>query len=462
MKKVIYLLLALAFAMPSHGQVELKKHSPDLAGHNALIREWLDTVSISYVVTEKGEKYFVRDIRGHTTAVIAPIPREMTITDMEIVTEYLYFCGTYEYGNVTYGMVGLLNIPNTFLWGQPYHIGLFDWVLNNYGGRLRMTKPSKVGSTWNYPTSDIFISVVGEIELEDQQGIITTQTAVCEAFSPATLSSWECSYYWCDDPDITFTDITETDYYYVAVGRHNTRQTTLIKQFNVPVPLTVHPRPFTLLANNVNSGYIEQVFDSKTDGVVLTVATKNDEFVLTNYYYDGYSAGSTIKQFLAGSPRPVLTETFRLPQNSLPQVSPYWRLREIQYDQISGKTFILQDMDNPISPITESVVCEYDLLSSTLLGLFTLPGYYVFGMGSWSGAGFQIIGDNSGMMTYMRKKNGLNSFCGISVQKTHDKNHPSTDPTPITEYDIGYQPMIIPPQNIITLRTIKIIYDCIK
>lgn len=88
MKKVIYLLLALAFAMPSHGQVELKKHSPDLAGHNALIREWLDTVSISYVVTEKGEKYFVRDIRGHTTAVIAPIPREMTITDMEIVTEY--------------------------------------------------------------------------------------------------------------------------------------------------------------------------------------------------------------------------------------------------------------------------------------------------------------------------------------------------------------------------------------
>lgn len=368
MKKVIYLLLALAFAMPSHGQVELKKHSPDLAGHNALIREWLDTVSISYVVTEKGEKYFVRDIRGHTTAVAASIPQEMTVTDMDAYSEYLYFCGTYKNAGHIYGMVGILNAVNTFSWGQPYHIGLFNWVDNANGGDIRMVNPLKVGCTKITFSSDIFVSLVGDVEVKDAAGNITMQTAVCEAMSDATFSYWKSSYYYYpNDPDIVFTDITETDSFYVAVGRY---------------------------AGNVSSS---------------------------------------------------------------------WKLYDIQHDKLSGFTFVLQDMDYPVNATIASTVCEYKLPSPPYMGFFTNPGYIVHGMGSWSGAGFHTIGDNAGMMTYMRKQGGTSSSCGKAVKKQYIDNIDAVKKGHLTAVERST------PQHSIIIHTItpslspiKIIYDCVK
>ena len=454
MKKVIYLLLALAFAMPSHGQVELKKHSPDLAGHNALIREWLDTVSISYVVTEKGEKYFVRDIRGHTTAVAASIPHGMTITDMEVVTEYLYFCGTYDTNNTTYGMVGVLNIANTFSWGQPYHIGLFGWSNDSINGYIRMTRPRRVGSTWNYQTSDLFVSVVGDIERKDSNGNLTIQTGVCETFTDATFSPWQCGYYWCDNPDIVFTDITETDNYYVAVGRHSPHGLTLIKRFNVSTT-----RPFTRQTNITDFGNISYVQDDVTEGTVLAVATKKDSFVTVNYYSNSTSAGSTVNLFDAHSP--TFKRNIKLQQSTTPAVSSSWALREIQYDSINKMTFVLQDMDYPVHTTIRSTICEYNLWSSTQHGLFTVPGYPVYGMGAWSGAGFQIAGDASGNLTYMRKQGGASSVCGELTKRKYLVNSLTVDSLQISEHGFGYNPMITTSYQE-RLIPIKIFYDCIQ
>ena len=461
-KQIIMVLLALMLAFPMHGQVELKKHSPELAGNQALIREWLDTVSISYVVTEKGEKYFVRDIRGHTTAVAASIPEEMTIADMEVKDEFLFFCGTYDSNSTTYGMVGVLNIANTFTWMQPYHIGLFDWTTDSLSGLVRMTKPKRVGSTWNNASSDIYVSVVGEIELKDPAGHITQQTGVCEAFTDVTFSPWKSSYYWCDEPEVVFTDITETDNYYVAVGRHAALGTTLIKRFKVPTPFVPSQRPFTYYIHIENYGSIENVPDDFTEGDVLTVATKKDSFVVANYYRNSTSAGSAVKLFDANSPIATLAKAIKLQQNTIPSVSSAWELREIQYDYQSGMTFVLQDMDYPINATVKSTVCEYDLWSTSSNGWFTIPGYSVYGMGCWSGAGFQIVGDAAGELTYMRKGGGISSSCETTARHTYTVVSPNVELLPIHEHGIGYNDCMIPKSRQAQLRPIKIIYDCVK
>lgn len=456
-RQLILAMLTLLLAIPACGQVELKKHSPELAGHQALIREWLDTVSISYVVTEKGEKYFVRDIRGHTTAVAASIPIEMTVTDMEVYGELLYFCGTYDSNKTTYGMVGVLNVVNTFLWMQPYHIGLFDWTTDSLGGQIRMTRPQRVGSTWNFATSDLYVSVVGEIEHMDPSGHVTLQTGVCEACTDVTFSSWECSYYWCDDSDVVFTDITETDNYYVAVGRHATLGTTLIKRFKVPTPFVLNQRPFTYWTHIENFGHIEYVQDDVTEGKVLTIAIEKDSFAVVNYYKDSTSAGSTVKLFDATSPLSSLARTIKLQQNTVPLVSSAWMLREIQYDHFSGMTFVLQDMDYPVNATITSIVCEYNLWSTN--GLFTAPGYSVYGMGRWSGSGFQVVGDGSGNLTYMRKKGGIISSCGQLTKHQYKIMYPVVKRLPINEHGIGYNDMITKVYQE-RLRPIVIIYDC--
>lgn len=464
-RNLMVALLVCFLTIPVHGQIELIKHSPDVAGKNALIREWIDTVSISYVESEKGVKYFVQDIKGHTTALAAPIPEGMTVVDMEVRSEFLYFCGTYNYQGITKGMVGILNIPNTFTWGQPYHIGLFEWVNDSLGGQIRMTTPQRIGSTWNNASADFFVSVVGKIEHKDPFGNITKLTGVCEAFTDATFSPWESGYYWCDDPDIVFTDITETDNFYVAVGRHATRQTTLVKRFTVPIPLIPFPptpRPFTYHTNIVDFGQIDEVTDDITEGNVLTVATYADFFVLTNYYRDATSAGNTVKLFDASGL--ILSQSIRLQQNTTPVVSPAWTLREIQHDNSSGKTFVLQDMDYPASSGIASTICESELTPLSSIGLVTQPGFNSHGMGAWSGAGFQTIGDNSGELSYMRKKGGKYSSCKTSTVVYYEDNFPSVNiqQIPITEHGIGYQDMSTPQQDIVQLTPIKIIYDCVE
>lgn len=460
-------MLACLSAIPAQGQIELKKHTKKLAGEKALIREWLDTVSISYLVTPDGKKYFVQDIRGHSTAIAASVSPNMTVTDMEIISEYLYFCGQYDTLGTTYGIVGVLNIPNTFLWAQPYHIGLLNWVNNDHGGNIRMTNPQRVGASWNNYSSSLYISVVGDVEIKGPAGNYSAQTGVCDVTTDPTLSSWECAYYWCDDPDIVFTDITETDKYYVAVGRHDTRGTTLVKPFYSPSPYNTFTHPFT--DDYVNSGYIDEITDDITEGSVLTVAEIGDKFSLVNYYRNAASAGSTVKliNVQPSTPPPVtpvtnIIQSIKLQQSNTPTVSPNWNLREIQYDDQSGWTFVLQDMDYPVNFSVTSTVCEYNLSpSAPSSGLFTLPGYPAHGIGSWSGGGFQTIGDNSGMLTYLRKKGGQNSLCEISNEHYYDTSQPDDVPLPILEYSTKYY-RIKYVQYQEDLRNIKLIYDCIE
>ena len=82
-------------------------------------------------------------------------------------------------------------------------------------------------------------------------------------------------------------------------------------------------------------------------------------------------------------------------------------------------------------------------------------------MGCWSGAGFQIVGDAAGELTYMRKGGGISSSCETTARHTYTVVSPNVELLPIHEHGIGYSRMIsIQRQE--QLRPIKIIYDCVK
>lgn len=406
--KIMLAFVAFAMALPTHGQVELTKHSPNLAGNRALIREYLFGITISYVEAKDGNKYFVREDPLSTTAVAAQVPDGITVNDMDIFSEYLYFCGTYTKDGNTEGIVGLFNIPNLYNWGMPYYITTLDWVLAGTGVSVRMKNPLRVGCTKDTQPVGVHVPIVGEIEIMDASGNITTQTGLCAARIDGTLSNWYYSFYYTPNPDIVFTDITRTDKYYVAVGRNDGNGSTVIKLFDSTFPFTQHP---------VSTDRYE-IYDNVTEGDVLTTALEGEDFALVNYYRDASTAGSTVKKMDASGTNHNL-ECIRLTQNNSPVVSTSWRLREIQYDTINQTTFVLQDMDYPISTSTAPTVCEYILSLSPNTGIYTQPGYSVHGMGAWTGGGFQIVGDDSGMLTYMRKVSWLNSSCKNTTTKPH-------------------------------------------
>lgn len=446
--RIMLAIVALIMALPTHGQVELTKHSPDLAGSRALIREYLFGITISYVEAQDGNKYFVREDPLSSVAVAAQVPEGITVNDMDIFAEYLYFCGTYTKDGNTEGIVGLFNIPNLYNWGMPYYIATLDWIPTISGVLVRMKNPLRVGCTKDTQPVGVHVPIVGEIEIRDAEGIITTQTGLCAAYIDGTLSNWEYYFYYTPNSDIVFTDITRTDYYYVAVGRNDGNSSTVIKLFNSTFPFTQHP---------VGTDRYE-INDNVTEGDVLTTALEGEKFALVNYYRDASAAGSTVKKMDASNPGSIPL-CIRLIQNNSPFVSPSWRLREIQYDTINQTTFVLQDMDYPISSSTAPTVCEYKLLLSSNTGIYTQPGYSVHGMGAWTGGGFQIVGDDSGMLTYMRKVSWLNSSCKNTTTTPHityllnAQDEPNDDISTKRVLDIQLKP--------VSTHEIKFMEDCV-
>jgi len=406
--RIFFALSVLFVSLPALGQIEQTRHTPNLAGNRALIREYLLGITISYVEADDGSKYFVHEDPLSSTAFAALVPDGITVNDMDIFAGYLYFCGTYTKDGNTQGIVGLFNITNLYGWGMPYYISPLDWITDETGTSVRMTRPLRVGRTVDTQPAGTHVPIVGEIEIRDAAGNITSQTGLCAAHINSLLATWKYSFYYTPNPDIVFTDITRTDNFYVAVGRHEGNRSTVIKTFNSTFPFTQSPV----------SSDISEVNDNKTEGDVLVTALGGEDFALVNYYHDASEAGSTVKIMDATNPINIPV-CIRLLQNTSPVVSPSWLLREIQYDTFNNILFVLQDMDYPVSSSTASTVCEYKPLLSSNSGLYTQPGYSAHGMGAWTGGGFQIVGDDAGKLTYMRKVSGQNSACRETTTKNH-------------------------------------------
>lgn len=445
-KILILTILTYILVIPVQGQIEQKKHSPDVAGNRALIRDYRDSITISYVEAKDGKKYFIREVPGLSTAQAALIPDGITVNDMDVFSEYLYFCGTYRKNGRTDGIVGLFNIPNLYYWGQPYYITRLDWAINGYE-KARMPIPIKVGNTSYAGTSGIQVPIVGEIEVEDYFGNITTQTGICAAHIDNLLLTWSYCYYYSIDPDIVFTDIARTDNTHVAVGRHASHSTTLARVFGSTFPFL-----YTIPGNG-----IYEITDSVTEGIVLTTAIEGNEIALSNYYQGNATAGITVKKFDVFSPSTQVS--VMLQQSISPFVPSSWKLHEIQYDSNHKKIYVLQDMDYPVSTSVAATVCEFDLTTPLPLGLFTIPGYPATGMGTWSDEGFQIVGDDLGMLTYMRKKGWEYSSC---KQTTEEGLSVYTVPIPLVPIVEGLTQIPQVPPDTLSVRVINInfVEDC--
>lgn len=447
-RNLMLAMLICLFSIPGHGQVELKKHSPDLAGNRALIREWVYLNTISYVETKSGKKYFVLEDPALSTASAALVPDGITVNDMDIYAEYLYFCGTYTKDGNTEGIVGIFNIPNLYSWGQPYYILKLDWQNILPGTNIRMHKPLKVGCTLESSPYGIHIPVVGEIEVKDNAGNITLQTGVCSACINHYLTQWDYGYYCTPDPNIVFTDITRTKNHFVAVGRNAASNHTLVKIFDAAHPFTHHP----------TGSDIYEVADSITVGDVLVTPLLGDTFALVNYYQGYTTAGSTIKKFDVTTMNCTLS--YKLQQSLSPVVSSSWNLREIQYDAINNQILVLQDMDYPIGSTIAPTVCEYDLATPSNPGMYTLQGYSAYGMGAWSTGGFHTVGDDSGMLTYMRKKGLTLSSCEQTVSHSHIHESITPNPIPVVDLDV-YTPVLTDTLSVAPRITINLTTDCI-
>ncbi len=455
-KNLLILFMSLSATGFLHAQQEQVRHTPDLTGHNALIAEWYDTISVSYTEEEKGDYgFFLRGSRTSPTARQIDLPHNMFVNDMDQYVESLVFCGTMDTNNMNYGMIGILNVINAFDWGQPMHFMIFDWRhLNGYNISIRMTKPKKMVlsvDTQSASPYQYIVGLVGDCEIITPTGDTVTRTTICEV--DFDYNSWSSWIHYNQYDNIVYKDITATDNHIVAVALNNTNGNMLLQLFD--------KNSFPFLAYPSNSGYLTEVADGKAEDMILVEALDGDDFATANYYSDGANAGSTVKLFDANGGNPVCSGAFHLVQNTSPVISSSWILHELKYEKPANMLYLLQDMDDPNSPSTISAVNEYDI--SNISSMTTLTSWVnnlkLHGLCIRKLGGFNTVGTSTSDMTVFKKIGGYYpDFCGLYKEFDYEKKLPQILLIPVNEMSFYYNDVSSPyPFNPIT---ISVTTDC--
>ena len=410
-KKTLFFLLFfgpfMLLAQPSVRHLDL------LSGDLSIVRNYTDEITISYTQDSPVTGYFVYD-DGSGTVLKADMRQNCRVYDFEIYRDTLYFCGRYASGGTVFGFFGFFDISDLFFIGGSMN-GTYCYYSN----------PSSPSEPDLYPTvpwrMDVFeydgqvhIAAVGECRNWAPYGLqYNTSTSIYDVYFDG--SSWNCEAFYIKPYETYFTDIVATDNNVVVTEMaapenvFNHCQIRIFKQSSAFLNTPLNP-----------SYYTTNVIDGTPVGKVLVDALKNDEFAISNFYYNGTEAGLTVKLF-AGStfyPYSTLFSSIHIPLNTLPVIGSAWELRDIRYNNNVHQLALLLDMDYPIQNITTSTILEYDIYNfgASIIASW-LQDKTMFSIDQWFN-GFQAVGSEPMLqnpsltdMFFYKKEFGTKPLC---------------------------------------------------
>ena len=396
-KKLFFCLFVAALSSTMFAQSSQIKDCPVFGGYRSLILDWNDSLTIAYtedVINHQG--YFLAEILlPYISGRYIQLPNRICANDIDFDSEKLLFGGTLDSGGAKYGTLGRIHTPNSFTWGQNMEHIVFNWI-NQGTTDVLITDIKRIVHILEPNTNlDYFrIACIADCLVANKTDTIET-TAICDVLY--NYASWKVYIYINNDQTINYTDITLTDNLVAAVGTNTSTNNTYISLFN---------RPYPFVNNLLVPATGFEITNELSGEKALADAIENDLFAIASHYSTTSEAGHSIKLIDCNSGYPVIAAASYMIQNNSPIIDKNWQLKELKYDPLYKLLYLLQDMDQPVSTATKSVVCEYDFpnfAAGTALSSW-INGDKTNGLGLWWSGGFQTAGSTSGTMRTYKKR----------------------------------------------------------
>lgn len=421
MRKLFLLLLFFTLGYSVNAQTEEVKECISLNGVNSLIVDWLDIFTVAYTEDKNlSSAVFIAETSSPYNERKVFLPFEMRVRDLDSYTENLMFCGVWDSSGHKSGVVGRLQVPNSFTWGQSMEYFRFSPFVVQ-GCQVTITDMKRIVFLLDTISNmDYFwMASVGECLIKRPNETVDTGTVICDILY--NYSNWYIYVYVDLTGEEMYTDITSTDNYVIAVGYGKNNNCLIIKQFDCQYPFINHPSTY----NNIS-----RVFDDTIWKNVLVEALGEDKFATINYYSNSVESGSALKIFNGVTGVPVLQNSMHMPHDYIKVIPKEWSLRELKFEKEYNLLYVLQN----VSPIEigsfVSVVNEYDMANLSQQQSLTswVEGMHLYGMNLWGSGGFQTVGSkNDKMVTYKKLGALLPQKCIESIKLPYYFNEPVVD-----------------------------------
>lgn len=307
--------------------------------------------------------------------------------------------------------MGWFSIYELFYSGGAYHYSAFLYSTSGATNlTCQMIRPERMAVYRHNNT--VHIAAIGKSRIEYHN----PRTSIMDVRRVA--NDWTGHMYYNKDGEEYYTDISATDIYVIAAACDSNHTGCHLHLFS---------QSASTLQSPLFPGYLLQVNDDISEGIILAKALDYDNFAIANYFRNSTNAGSTVKILsIASSPSNVnLIESAHYIQSAGTSISSSCKLQDIGFCSPNHSLYLLQDMDYPISSSPVSSVNIYNTLPSLAYVSLNWTAQYNYSIDQYRGQGLITSGDFArGRLTLHRTTTLSNLQCSSVALSSTINNTP--------------------------------------
>ena len=359
LKSCAFLAFVFIAAIPAVAQTNSIYEVQSLFPQDAIIRYWQEEKYVVYSIDDNTMTHFTLFDYSSMQCTDFEL-KGIEVNDFEIESDVVYFCG--NPAGVSNPYFGYFDIPTLFASGTGFHIVDLSSSGNStqFSGHTERIVSLQKLEVQTCPDG-VHVYMIGEAT---NTLLYTTNRCIVDMRYVAYSSQWFCSFaqengsiYYDDDIAVTNNEVFVTGHKNGSSGHYVTAYPLPVFAANSLIPLS--PYPSFYYCSGWGSDYqidpykptmIEYLFDGYSAVVGyadVTIAGVNDRGTVISIY-NGVS--NCLYRYV-------------IPQGFADTAK--WEIKDLRYNAVTGRLYLLQEMSNPVAPYLNSVMCVFDIISST-------------------------------------------------------------------------------------------------
>ena len=362
--KIFLCLLIMFVSGGAHGQTNsLHELMEYLKPDTSIIRNYKDGVSIMYSRSPIYGKRF-HYVKSGSTFVTSAVTK-VTVTDMEILDDTVYFCGVNLSGNAVIGLFAISDLLASNLTENT----VVCTPLSNYTLKPSRLEVFKVSGGLHVVLVNDLVYTSGRVRRSIADAIYHYASNIWDIIN--AVSEWgEGDNFHCDDVAVSENYILVSGHKYESAGIYlrlfmkpttvNTFLHIMYSSLNDIIyvyGVSYGPPPSSL--TGMHTSVPEPLLYG--DHAVWCTHVRDDYFALAcmTQHKTSFVFGSTVKLFNVPSLGTILNcqESF-LPYGTV--WNPKWLVRDVRHDPDRNTVLMLHDADNPVTGGVKSMVTVVD------------------------------------------------------------------------------------------------------
>lgn len=331
-----------------------------LTAKEAIVRNWTKNQYVVYTNDGSGiVRFSVIDPSTSNVYEISPIATlpNAVVNDFEIMKDAVYFCGNYGAN----AFFGYFDIPTALSGtGIATILPMSVACLSNYipGGTEILENLLKLEMI---PCVDGFHAVmIGEASTTNPHA-----RCIVDLRHTYTPSTWTLCFSQDYFLGHHYDDIAATNSEVVVVGHKPGGNCHYLVPFTLPTTATYHFFPLLGLPHPIYSSWTTNHYYPFPYSSFLIEHIENDIFAIVGYSdCDDYNYGATVSTY---NGTPNIIDRCYIPQGKTN--SSQWKLKDFRYNSLDGSLHLLQDMNAPVDPSVNSVICSFHLNAGIITGV---------------------------------------------------------------------------------------------